>query len=126
MKADEIERGIREAFGPLARAAAAPLPDGAVPIHSGKLVSAIADPEVTSSSVQILHKRAAEPDDTVGDYRRSIVASLFAHAQRTLRRTGAQTRRQVPERWWRRWIAEPDRRQFGLSARVGTAASPTA
>ncbi|MFN7984737.1 MAG: insulinase family protein [Vicinamibacterales bacterium] len=79
VKADEIERGIREAFGPLqARAAAAPPPDGAVPIHSGKLVSVIADPEVTSSSVQILHKRAAEPDDTVGDYRRSIVASLFA------------------------------------------------
>ena len=37
----------------------------------------VTDPEVTSSSVQILHKRPADGDELVSDYRRSIVSSLF-------------------------------------------------
>lgn len=74
-----IEAGIREAFGPLrARAPQAPLPDAAVPLHTDDLVSIVTDPEVTSSSVQLLHKRPAESDQLVGDYRRSLVASLFS------------------------------------------------
>ncbi|MGE3958903.1 MAG: M16 family metallopeptidase [Vicinamibacterales bacterium] len=75
----EIEAAIRTAFGPLkARAPEAPLPDARVPLHAEDLVSIVSDPEITSSSVQILHKRPAEGHDRVSDYRRSIVASLFS------------------------------------------------
>lgn len=79
VKPEAIEAGIREAFGPLSdRAAAAPPPDNTVPLHTEDLVSIVSDPEVTSSSVQILHKRPADSDQLVGDYRRSIVGSLFS------------------------------------------------
>ncbi len=79
VKPEDMEANIRDAFGALRdRAAAAPLPDNAVPLHAEDLVSVVSDPEVTSSSVQILHKRPAESDDTVGDYRRSIVGGLFS------------------------------------------------
>jgi zinc protease len=75
----EIEGGIRDAFGSLRdRAAAAPLPDHTVPLHTDDLVSIVTDPEVTSSSVQILHKRPADGSALVSDYRRSIVSSLFS------------------------------------------------
>ncbi|MGC4081398.1 MAG: insulinase family protein [Vicinamibacterales bacterium] len=75
-----IESAIRDAFGPLkARAPLAAPPDTTVPLHTDDLVSIVSDPEVTSSSVQILHKRPADDSQTVGDYRRSIVASLFSH-----------------------------------------------
>jgi zinc protease len=74
-----IEAGIREAFGPLrARAATAPLPSSLVPIHPEQLVNVTTDPEVTQSSVQVIRKRPHEPSRTVGDYRRSIVESLFS------------------------------------------------
>ena len=80
IKVDEIEAGVRDAFGALrARAAAAAQPDGTVPLHTDDLVSIVTDPEVTSSSVQILHKRPADSDALVGDYRRSIVSGLFGH-----------------------------------------------
>ena len=76
----DIEAGIRDAFGPLrTRAPQAALPDATVPLHTEDLVSIVSDPEVTSSSVQILHKRPADPQSRVGDYRRSLVASLFSH-----------------------------------------------
>src|SRR5215218_3016250 len=79
VKPEEMEAGIRDAFGPLKdRAAAAPLPDATVPLHTEDLVSVVSDPEVTSSSVQILHKRPADRNQLVGDYRRSIVGSLFS------------------------------------------------
>ena len=79
VKPEDMEASIRDAFGPLrARAAAAQPPSNVVPLHTDDLVSVISDSEATSSSVQILHKRPAEPDDTVGDYRRSIVSSLFS------------------------------------------------
>src|SRR4029079_12998039 len=55
-----------------------PPPDATVPLHQEDLVSIVSDPEVTSSSVQILHKRPADSNDLVGDYRRSIVSSLFS------------------------------------------------
>ena len=74
-----MEASIRDAFGSLkARAAAAPAPDGTMPLHSEDLISIVSDPELTSSSVQIMHKRPAESDALVGDYRRSLVGSLFS------------------------------------------------
>lgn len=79
VKVDDIERLVRESFGPLkARAPKAADPDRTVPLHTEDLISIVSDPEVTSSSVQILHKRPAESDQSVGDYRRSLVASLFS------------------------------------------------
>jgi zinc protease len=78
VKADDIEAGVREAFGQLTdRAAAAQPPDDSVPLHREDLVSVTSDPEVTQSSVQILHKHPKDSDLLVGDYRRSIVEGLF-------------------------------------------------
>jgi zinc protease len=78
VKPEDIEAGLRQTFGPLQdRAAAAANPDSTVALHREDLVSVVSDPEVTASSVQILHKRAKEGNQLVGDYRRSIVASLF-------------------------------------------------
>jgi zinc protease len=75
---DELEAGVRSAFGSLRdRAPAATAPDSSMPLHQERLVSIVSDPEVTSSSVQILHKRAKDSDQLVGDYRRSLVESLF-------------------------------------------------
>jgi zinc protease len=79
MNVDEIEAGIRSAFGPLkARAAAATPPDTSIPINKEALFKVSADPEVTQSSVQLVRKRGAESTNTVGDYRRSLVESSFA------------------------------------------------
>ncbi|OFW27329.1 MAG: hypothetical protein A3H97_10795 [Acidobacteria bacterium RIFCSPLOWO2_02_FULL_65_29] len=74
----QIETLIRSSFGTLeARAAAAALPDDAVPLHRDLLVNVSADPEVTRSSVEIVRKRRAESQKTTGDYRRMLVESLF-------------------------------------------------
>jgi zinc protease len=74
-----IEAAIRDAFGALRdRAAAGTPPDNSVPLHTEDLVSIVSDAEVTSSSVQILHKRTADGDQLVSDYRRSLVGSLFS------------------------------------------------
>ncbi|MGE3510096.1 MAG: M16 family metallopeptidase [Vicinamibacterales bacterium] len=75
--AEQVERWVREAFGPLkARAAEQPRPDASVPINPELLVSVVTDPEVTQSSVQLLTKRPGEPDRLVRDYRRSVVDRL--------------------------------------------------
>src|SRR5262245_22951441 len=72
-----IEALIRSAFGSLkSRAAASPLPDGAVPLQRELLVNVSTDPEVTRSSVEIVRKRPAEVQKTTGDYRQSLVESL--------------------------------------------------
>ncbi|HUR33757.1 MAG TPA: insulinase family protein [Vicinamibacterales bacterium] len=79
VKPEMIEATIRSTFGTLAaRAAAVPPPDNSVPLHTEDLVSIVTDPEVTASSVQILHKRPADGNRLVSDYRRSIVGSLFS------------------------------------------------
>ncbi|MDR1990104.1 MAG: insulinase family protein [Acidobacteriaceae bacterium] len=79
IKPDEIEASIRTTFGPLAaRRPAETPPDTTVPLHAETLFKVTTDPEVTQSSVQLVRKRKAETSNTVGDYRRSIVESLFA------------------------------------------------
>jgi zinc protease len=73
-----MEAGIREVFGPLkARAAAIAPPDATVPLHRESLVNITSDSEVTSSTVQFLRKRAREGSRLVGDYRRSLVETMF-------------------------------------------------
>jgi zinc protease len=74
----EIENGIREAFGGLRdRAAAAAPPNGDVPLHRNALVNVATDAEVTQTSVQLIRKRRRESSLLVGDYRRSLVESVF-------------------------------------------------
>jgi zinc protease len=74
----QIEAAIRSAFGPLtARAPADDPPDDEVPLHDELLIGIAADPEITSSSVQLVNKRPAEGQSRVGDYRRSLVERLF-------------------------------------------------
>ena len=74
----QIEGLIRTSFGGImARAPVAPMPDNAVPLHRELLVNVAADPELTRSSVEIVRKRPAESQKTTGDYRQSLVESLF-------------------------------------------------
>jgi zinc protease len=74
----QMEAAIRSTFGPLrARGPAAPAPDDAVPLHTDLMVKVSADSEITQSSVQVIMKRPKESDQTVGDYRRSLVERLF-------------------------------------------------
>src|SRR4051812_40021514 len=76
--AAQTETAVRSIFGPLqARAAATTPPDAVVPLHREPLVNVTSDPEVTQSTVQLIRKRAAEGKTRVGDYRRSLVDSLF-------------------------------------------------
>lgn len=78
--AQEIEAAIRETFGPLKpRGPAARPPDNRVPLHAETLVSVVADPELTSSSVQLLRKRSKDSEGLVSDYRRTLVENLFTH-----------------------------------------------
>lgn len=78
INAREIEGAVRETFGPLqARGPAARPPDNRVPLHTDSLVSIVADPELTSSSVQLVRKRPKDSEGLVGDYRRSLVENLF-------------------------------------------------
>lgn len=74
-----IESDVRSAFGALqARAPAVEPPSATVPLHRENLVNITVDPEITQSSVQIVRKLPNEPDATIGDYRRSLVQSLFS------------------------------------------------
>jgi zinc protease len=76
----EIEQTIKAAFSPLtARAAAAQPPDRKVPLHQETLVSVVADPEVTRSSVGIVRKRPRDGEQKVADYRRDLVARIVDH-----------------------------------------------
>ena len=78
--ASEIEQTIRTTFSPIAaRAPKAPEPDRKVPLHQQPLVSVVADPEVTQSTVSIVRKRAHEGEQRVGDYRRDLVARTIDH-----------------------------------------------
>src|SRR5262245_62060868 len=78
--AAEIEKSIGTTFGGLkARAPEAPQPDRIVPIHTETLTSVVTDPEVTSSSVQIVRKRARENESRVGDYRRQLIERFVDH-----------------------------------------------
>jgi zinc protease len=80
VETQRLEQTITAAFSPLeARAPAAEPPDRKVPLHQQPLVSVVADPEVTRSSVGIVRKRAREGEQKVGDYRRDLVARMVDH-----------------------------------------------
>ncbi len=76
----EMEQAIKTAFSPVTdRAPKAPEPDHKVPLHQQPLVSVVADPEVTQSSVSIVRKRQREGDQRVADYRRDLVGRTIDH-----------------------------------------------
>jgi zinc protease len=78
--AGEIEQTIKTIFSPItARAPKAPEPDHKVPLHQQPLVSVVADPEVTQSTVSIVRKRQREGEQRVSDYRRDLVARTIDH-----------------------------------------------
>jgi zinc protease len=73
-----LEASLRTTFTPLrARSTTPPPPrNDTVPLHDQTLVSVVADPEASGSSVSIMRKRPAEPQSRVGDYRRSLLQRL--------------------------------------------------
>jgi zinc protease len=76
----QMEQAIKATFSPIAaRAPKAAEPDRRVPLHKQPLVSVVADPEVTQSSVSILRKRQREGEERVADYRRDLVARTIDH-----------------------------------------------
>ena len=76
--ARQMETAIRASFGGVKdRAPEAPLPNNAVPLPSQLLVNITTDPELTSSSIELIHKRTKEGESRIGDYRRDLVARLF-------------------------------------------------
>jgi zinc protease len=78
-ESDALEAQIRELFGAVeARVPAEPRITTSIESHDELLVSIVADVEVTRSSVQMLRKRTSGGDETVADYRRSLVERLFA------------------------------------------------
>src|SRR6202040_353013 len=59
--AQQMETSIRDTFGAVKDPApAAPLPQSVVPLPTQLLVNITADPELTSSSVELIHKRTKE------------------------------------------------------------------
>ena len=73
-----LEEGIRAAFGDLRdRAQAAAEPDQTVPLHPLMLVNIASDPEITQTTVQLVHKRKRDGARLVSDYKRSIVERLM-------------------------------------------------
>lgn len=76
--ARQIESALSAQFGSLKdRAPAAARPDSSIPLHKELLVSIASDPEISQTSVQIVHKRAKEGERIVDDYRRDVVERLF-------------------------------------------------
>jgi zinc protease len=76
---DQMLALVRKEFGALRKpAAAAPPREYPVPMHEETLVKVASDPEQQASTVSIMRKRPAEPDDTVADYRRSLVQQLVS------------------------------------------------
>jgi zinc protease len=76
---DEAERLIQQRFGGIqAASGAAPATDRAVPSHRETLVSMSTDAEAQGWTVTIGFKRAAEEDETVRGYRKSLVEQLVS------------------------------------------------
>jgi zinc protease len=77
--AARLEQQIRDAFGGVSdRAPAAAEPSHAVPLDAGPASGVTTDPEVTSSSVEVIRRRPHETEDRVGDYRRALVENMVS------------------------------------------------
>jgi zinc protease len=73
-----VEAAIRAEFADIPPSAQEePLPVYDIPPHVETLVSVATDPEARGSSVTLIFKHPRLPEKTVGDYRRTLVQSLF-------------------------------------------------
>lgn len=78
MDPQKLEELVQAAFGGLKARGAAPAPrQVTVPLHEETLVSIVTDPEITQSSVSLIHKRPRGASDKVIDYRRTLVQRFF-------------------------------------------------
>jgi len=76
-----MESAVRGAFGPLRARSDAPTErDTRVPPHAETLVSIVADPEASRSSVSVVRKRPREEARTVAEYRRALVERVLERA----------------------------------------------
>jgi zinc protease len=77
----EMETSIRTAFAALKPRGESPAArNTSVPPHDATLVSVVADPEATRTSVSIVQKRPHPAERTVGDYRRALVQRILERA----------------------------------------------
>jgi zinc protease len=78
MDPQKLEELVKVAFGGLKARGAAPAPrQVTVPLHEETLVSIVTDPEITQSSVSLIHKRPRGASDKVADYRRTLVQRFY-------------------------------------------------
>jgi len=74
----QLEASIRATFGGIQpRAPQTARANAAVPAHAELLVNVSVDPELTSSSVQLVRKRPRQGERLVDDYRRDLVSRMF-------------------------------------------------
>jgi len=71
------EQLVRQYFGVIAARKSAKRSIYPVPSHNDTRVAVATDPEAQSSSVSVFHTRRLRKSQTVGDYRRDLVRSLF-------------------------------------------------
>jgi len=87
-----VEAMIEASFGAIASPASpAARPLHEVPPHAGTLYLTTADPELTSTNVEVLHKLPPRATVTLGDYRRSLTERLYNGMLNT--RLGEMTQR---------------------------------
>jgi zinc protease len=92
----QAEKWIRDQLGDLPKAPAGPpRPEASIPAHPETLVSVATDPEARVSGVSVIYKHPQLEDRTVGDYRRSLVETLF-HAMLNARLTEVTRRADAP------------------------------
>jgi zinc protease len=77
LDAATAEQLIRQYFTPIPKRKSAKRPVYPVPAHNDTRVTVATDAEAQASSVSVLHTRPLRKSQTVGDYRRDLVRSLF-------------------------------------------------
>ena len=77
LDAAAAEQLIRQYFTPIPKRKSAKRPVYPVPAHNDTRVTVATDAEAQASSVSVLHTRPLRKSQTVGDYRRDLVRSLF-------------------------------------------------
>jgi zinc protease len=77
LDAATAEQQIRQYFTPIPKRKSAKRPVYPVPAHNDTRVTVATDPEAQSSSLSVFHTRSLRKSQTVGDYRRDLVRSLF-------------------------------------------------
>jgi zinc protease len=77
LDAAAAEQLIRQYFTAIPKRKSAKRPVYPVPAHNDTRVTVATDPEAQASSLSVFHTRPLRKSQTVGDYRRDLVRSLF-------------------------------------------------